>query len=149
MKLLGYILLTSLLVPTADSGLRSWQLGEAAKARYRQEDWPAFFGLARYIHLHANELECARHVRALEALARLRHCRWSEAAAIAQEPALTEEAAAIRAFLSLQPSLVEQPAPIAAPAFSRRRWFWQFGDAMKSDPLRWRVVVESLCPEAR
>jgi hypothetical protein len=152
MRLVSYIAWLLLLAGVAragESSLRSWELGEAAKARYRAGDWPAFFGLALYVERHAPELDCAPQVRLLEALARLRHCRWAEASRLASEPAIAGQAAPLQAFLELQPGLVEQPSRIAPPAFSRRRWFWQLSEPREKDPLQWRVVVESLCPEGQ
>lgn len=129
----------------ASSPLRPWALGEAAKILYRNEDWSAFFGLAYYIRLHGGQPK----VRALEALALIRHCRWTEAYAVAQEPQIASEAAPIIAFLKMQPGLVEKPAPVPPPSFERRRHFWAVQGPRLEDPFRWRLLIDSQCPEKK
>jgi hypothetical protein len=125
-----------------------WAIGEAAKQQYRAGNWPAFFGLLHYAHSKPKVF--TSELNLLEAVARARHCRWSEALALLQhgDEDKSPGSRALRSFLALRAKLVELPKPVVTPSLSTTRWYWSLVPS-HPDPFSLRETVPSACPEGR
>ena len=129
----------------------AWALLEGARVYYRQQAWPAFFGLAAHARA-VLPLERPRFtITALEVLALYRHCQWKAADALARDLTRTAGdrfplAHALVGWMELLPLAPRGKlanSGVILPTFSE--WpvnglAWQ-----QLDPWKLRRHVESLC----